>query len=117
MVVGATTWCPASSMWNCADPLFLRGFREKRPAERPVVCRRLAEEGPRVPGLLERRMLASCALDLAEHYAYSLKLGGAVHWLSRALIFDPVRSGLFVGYRILRSARRRFGQRVPIAEP
>jgi hypothetical protein len=78
------------------------------------VYRRLAEDGTPVPRRIERRMLASSALDLAEHYAFTGKFGRAMRWLSRALILDPVRSGSFVAYRIARSSRRKLG---PAAMP
>ena len=61
-------------------------------------------------------MLASSALDLAEYYAYTRKFGRALNWLSRALILDPVRSALFVAYRLARSARRKLGPAVPITQ-
>jgi hypothetical protein len=82
-----------------------------------LVYRRLAEEGTPVPRRIERQMLASSALDLAEYYAYTKKFGRAVNWLWRALIFDPLRSGLFVAYRIARSGRRKLGLSMPIAQP
>ncbi len=61
-------------------------------------------------------MLASSALDLAEYYAYNRKFGRALNWLSRALIFDPLRSGLFVAHRIARSARRKLGPTAAIKQ-
>ena len=81
-----------------------------------LVYRRLAEDGTPVPRLVERRMLASSALDLAEYYAYNRKFGRALNWLSRALIFDPLRSGLFVAHRIARSARRKLGPTAAITQ-
>jgi hypothetical protein len=54
-------------------------------------------------------MLASSALDLAEHYAFTGRLGTAAKWLARSLWLAPLRSGLFVAYRLARTARRKLG--------
>jgi glycosyltransferase involved in cell wall biosynthesis len=74
-----------------------------------LVYRRLAEVGTPAPTRIERRMLASSALDLAEHYAFTGRPRTAARWLARSLWLDPLRSGLFVAYRLARTARRKLG--------
>lgn len=80
-----------------------------------LVYRRLAEDRTPVPARIEHRMLASSALDLAEHYAFAGRAAAAAKWLTRSLRFDPLRSGLFVAYRLARTARRKLApaRRVP----
>jgi hypothetical protein len=72
-----------------------------------LVYRRLAADGTPAPPAAEHWMLASSALDVAEHYAFSGRLPAAVKWLIRSLRLDPLRSGLVAAYRIARSVRRR----------
>jgi hypothetical protein len=74
-----------------------------------LVYRRLARDGTPVPARIERRMLASSALDVAEHYAFAGRVAAAAKWLARSLWLDPLRSGLFVVYRVARSATRKLG--------
>jgi glycosyltransferase involved in cell wall biosynthesis len=74
-----------------------------------LVYRRLAEDGSPVPARLARGMIASSALELAEHYAARHKVARAAYWLTRSVRLDPLRTGLFLAYRITRSARRRLG--------
>ena len=81
-----------------------------------LVYRRLAEDGTPVPAAVERRMLASSALDVAEHYAATGKLMRAIGWLFRSLRLDPLRSGLTVAYRVARSARRKLGPAVSMPQ-
>ena len=74
-----------------------------------LIYRRLAEDGTPIAAQIERRMLASSALDLAEHYAFRGRVAAAAKWLARSLWLDLLRSGMFVAYRIARSARRKLG--------
>jgi glycosyltransferase involved in cell wall biosynthesis len=74
-----------------------------------LVYRRLAEDGSPVHGSIARGMIASSALELAEHYAARHNVARAAYWLTRSLRLDPLRTGLFLGYRMTRSARRRLG--------
>jgi glycosyltransferase involved in cell wall biosynthesis len=78
-----------------------------------LVYRRLAQAGSPVPRRIERRMLASSALDLAEHYAFTGRTWTAAKWLTRSLRLDPLRSGLVVAYRLARTARRKLGAARP----
>jgi glycosyltransferase involved in cell wall biosynthesis len=74
-----------------------------------LVYRRLADDGTPVRARIERRMLASSALDLAEYYAFIGRVAAAAKWLARSMWLDPLRSGLFVAYRVARTARRKLG--------
>lgn len=80
-----------------------------------LVYRRLHAEGASLPRWVGQRMLASSALDLAEHYAASGRLPRSTKWLLRALALDPTRTLLYLSYRTVRFIRRRLGPRV--AEP
>jgi glycosyltransferase involved in cell wall biosynthesis len=74
-----------------------------------LVYRRVRAEGASLPRWVERGMLASSALDLAEHYAASGNLRRSIKWLAEALSMDPLRTLLYLGCRAARFARRKFG--------
>lgn len=74
-----------------------------------LVYRCLEGDGTPVPRQIERRMLASSAMDVAEQYVIVGNVGRAFRWLGRSLRLDPVRSAAYLSYRIVRSLRRRLG--------
>lgn len=81
-----------------------------------LVYRCLDADGTPVPRRIERRMLASSAMDVAEHYALVGDFPRAFRWLGRSLRLDPLRCGGYLSYRVARSVRRRVGPRAPAAE-
>jgi glycosyltransferase involved in cell wall biosynthesis len=101
--------------WRNADGSMSGDFEQMDRSCR-LVYRRMTEDGAPAPKLIERRMLASSALDVAEHYAFTGRWGRAAKWLGRALRLDPSRSSLFVSYRIARSIRRMVGPAATEAE-
>jgi hypothetical protein len=67
----------------------------------------LAAQGTPVPARAERWMKGRVAFEVAEERIARGKVAAGLGWLGRALARDPIRCGILLAYRAIRSARRR----------
>ena len=75
-----------------------------------LVYRRLRQEGVSVPPNAQRWLAARNGFHIATQRAASGNLAGAFAQIAKSILLDPLRSGLELTCRLLRSFRRRIGR-------
>jgi len=72
-----------------------------------LVYERLAADGTPAPARARRWMLATSAFDVAERHAFLGDPVRSLRWLAKAILLDPLRCGLMLAYRLMRTVRRK----------